>query len=237
MIKSLTVAAATVSLLITSGAFAEPCSGDADCAPYETCASGDNLDCPESGPPPCAEGESDSDCIARQAAWKEENCSETAGLTCRARWLQPCDTAGDCGDGFSCDSGQCQPSESDIECATDVDCPQHWTCISQNVGSSNVDEGVGGQAGSEDVVWVCIPPGSTSTGGSPSQSEGTGNTQSADGSTRDQSAGGSGACSIAAPTSIPQAPLLLSALAAIVGLVSRRIRRCPSSREGVRSSQ
>lgn len=164
IVKLFAATVALVPMLITSEVLAQAtCTADTDCRPYETCMPGGTLDCPADGTPSCMPGESDEDCVARRNAWKAENCTETEGAHCKLHWLEPCDDAADCGEGFACDAEQCTAIET--ACTGDPDCPQYWVCISAASGSSDMDGGGGAPV---DMVQVCIPP-ETGTGSTTNQ--------------------------------------------------------------------
>jgi hypothetical protein len=218
MIKLCATTVALVPMLIASEVLAQAtCTTDTDCRLYETCMPGGTLDCPADGAPSCMAGESDEDCVARRNAWKAENCTETEGAHCKLRWLEPCEDAADCGEGFACDAGQCTAIET--ACTGDPDCPQYWMCISAASGSSDMDGGGGAPV---DMVQLCIPPGSTGTGGTTNQAGSP--TDGSPESTRG-SENSSDGCTVTASSRGAEMPLVFSALTLVMGLVRWRIRR------------
>jgi hypothetical protein len=75
-----------------------PCSSDADCAADMVCYSETRQIC--SDPPPC---EKDADC----AAPADSACTPETRSACVPRYLPPCETASDCGVGFTCEEPTC----------------------------------------------------------------------------------------------------------------------------------
>jgi MYXO-CTERM domain-containing protein len=80
-----------------------PCASDADCASDMTCYSEDVEEC-TGGSAPCARPEDGG--AAECPPPVEEECTTTRRSQCVPRYLLPCETASDCGAGFTCDEIQ-----------------------------------------------------------------------------------------------------------------------------------
>jgi hypothetical protein len=78
-----------------------PCSSDADCASDMTCYSHDVQECTVGGSGPCDVPEDGGapDCPPPE----EPECTTTRVSQCVPNWVLPCDSAADCGDGFTCE--------------------------------------------------------------------------------------------------------------------------------------
>jgi hypothetical protein len=74
------------------------CTSDADCAADMVCYSETNSVCAD--PPPCAKG---ADC----AAPADGSCTPVTRSACVPRYVPPCETADDCGAGFTCEPEAC----------------------------------------------------------------------------------------------------------------------------------
>lgn len=163
-----------VGALVAVPAFSqEACTSDSDCSSYEICNQHEQYVC-EENPPGCLEGETDEECAARQNAWEMENCDAVTRNACLPRYMLPCESAEDCGEGFTCPSGACEVIVED--CSADADCPEFWTC-----------------PGEDGEVRQCNPPSAMGSGGSTTGS-GNGESTSDEAGDADESSTG---CSIA----------------------------------------
>ena len=75
-----------------------PCASDADCAADMVCYTETRTVCAD--PPPCAKG-------AECAAPADADCTTVAQSACVPRYVPPCETADDCGAGFTCEPESC----------------------------------------------------------------------------------------------------------------------------------
>jgi hypothetical protein len=74
------------------------CSNDADCAADMVCYTETEQACPDA--PPCAAG---ADCIAPA----DGACTAVTRSACVPRYVPPCESADDCGAGFTCEAAGC----------------------------------------------------------------------------------------------------------------------------------
>ena len=80
------------------------CATDADCGADMVCASLDSTQCPVSPPTEvCAPNMDCSRPVMTDPAGSTSNCTTTTYHQCTPRWQLPCQTAADCGAGFTCD--------------------------------------------------------------------------------------------------------------------------------------
>ncbi len=75
-----------------------PCSSDADCDSGMTCHAHDVEEC-TGGAPPCDRSEDGGACPPAP----EPECTTTRVSQCVPNWALPCETAADCGPGFTCE--------------------------------------------------------------------------------------------------------------------------------------
>lgn len=211
MIRPSTVAVFLLPIMGASQVLAKSsCAEDADCIPYEACIEKELYECPSGGPPPCFEEESDEDCVAHTSAWKTENCTSVDEAHCSPRWLQTCESAPDCGQGFACENGECFAMHA--ACEADADCPDYWQCLSANSG------------GSENR---CAPPAITGTGGTTHEAAEPDESEAKD-SPKPSSANG---CTVTTGSPIFSGRLSFLGLAVALALVRRKLRRQLAARK------
>jgi MYXO-CTERM domain-containing protein len=81
------------------------CATDADCGADTVCAAHETTQCPTS-PPTCAPNTDCSPPVTTDPPGATSNCTTTTYRQCTPRWQLPCQTAADCGAGFTCDEQQ-----------------------------------------------------------------------------------------------------------------------------------
>ena len=82
------------------------CATDADCGADMVCASLDSTQCPVSPPTACGPNMDCSRPVMTDPAGATSTCTTTTYHQCTPRWQLPCQTAADCGAGFTCDEQQ-----------------------------------------------------------------------------------------------------------------------------------
>lgn len=127
-----------------------PCTSDADCAADMVCYTEKRTEC--ASVPPCAKG-------AECAPAAEDDCTTVTQSACVPRYVPPCDTADDCGPGFTCE-------------------PEACGCASGSSGSAggsapSAGSGSDGNQGSEPVP--------AADGGAPKSSDGSADAPASDG--------------------------------------------------------
>lgn len=127
-----------------------PCAADSDCADgltciiesYESCSGGGAIGAPEPLPGGAPDGSgtgTETDPVAE--------CTTETYSYCAPRWMGPCETAADCGDGFTC--------EPEVSCAcsgsSGGEIPPDAGTGSSGGGSSGSSSGSSGSPGSSEV--------------------------------------------------------------------------------------
>lgn len=79
-----------------------PCSSDADCDSGMTCYSREETECTGGSPPRPDDGDGAEDGGAAETPSPEE-CTTTTVSQCAPNWALPCETATNCGPGFTCE--------------------------------------------------------------------------------------------------------------------------------------
>jgi len=110
-----------------------PCSSDADCASDMVCYSGTQTECVDA--PPCASG-------AECAAPADTGCTTVTVSACVPRYVLPCETASDCGTGFTCEE------QEDCACGGSPGIGAGTPSSGSGSGPTPSDSGSSGSAGS-----------------------------------------------------------------------------------------
>lgn len=156
------------------------CASDADCASGMVCYSDDQTEC-TGGSAPCAGTPDGGDAECPPPV--EEECTTKRVSQCVPRYLLPCESASDCGAGFTCEEGQscgCSGSAgggADTEpdcsceptgifgchvvitaCSSDADCESGWTCIDNPEGVCSSDSEGNTDCEPADPARLCAPP-------------------------------------------------------------------------------
>jgi hypothetical protein len=115
-----------------------PCTSADDCAPGMVCFTQTTHDCPVQTAPACPRG---ADC-APPTPEPSPSCTSTSTSSCVPKYLLPCTSASDCGDGFTCvadEVGSCSGSAgvAPSEDGGPVELPAPPVCTTMTLSTSH----------------------------------------------------------------------------------------------------